>query len=100
MSNLLQSNDHVGWVSEPVVRGTASLLFSCTSTIAICTWTALRLDVPRKALKRPFLRKLQVLASALLAPELIIMIAFVQWRVARALTKEMRTFKVGTILHL
>lgn len=99
MANVTQSYAHVGWVSEPRVRGTASLLFSCTSTIAICTWTALHLDVPRKALKRPFLRKLQVLAPALLAPELIIMIAFVEWHVARALTKEMHIFKVGTTLH-
>ena len=98
MANATQSRAHVRWVSEPRVRGTASLLSSCISTIALCTWTALHLDVPDKGVKRTYLRKLRYLALALLAPELITMTAFVDWYVTRALTKEMHTFKVGTTL--
>ena len=34
------------WVSEPPVRGTWTLVYSCVFTIGLCIWEALHLNVP------------------------------------------------------
>jgi hypothetical protein len=36
-----------GWVPEPSVRGTKSLLWSCFATMLICTWSAIHPNIPR-----------------------------------------------------
>ena len=94
MANATQNHAHVGWVPEPIVRGTTSLVFSCISTIAICTWTALHLDVPTDPLKSLFRYKLIIWVLVLLAPEVFPMAAFEDWHDAHALTKKMRAYKV------
>ena len=62
-----------GSVAEPDGRGTYSLFWSCFSTIVVCTWSALHLDVPRKhGTWCLFRRKIGWTLIAVLAPEYII----------------------------
>ena len=37
-----------GWVSSPDNRGTVDILWSCASTIFVCTWVMLHLNVPSR----------------------------------------------------
>ncbi|KAF2650631.1 hypothetical protein K491DRAFT_638730, partial [Lophiostoma macrostomum CBS 122681] len=99
MATTPYDNGIVGWVTEPTTRGTASLLFSCVSTILICTWSALHLDVPLRqdaSAISLFLRKVVYLIFALLAPEMVALIAFWDWAGTRKLTEDMRTHVVGS----
>ena len=81
-----------GWRSEPDFRGTYTILASCLSTLFICTWSALHLDIPEHG--RPwysrFLQKLGWFVAGLLAPEFLLLMAFIQYMAARALTKAMQ----------
>jgi len=36
------------WVQEPNVRGTSAILIFCFSTLIICAWSALHLDIPQR----------------------------------------------------
>jgi hypothetical protein len=69
----------VGWVAGPHTRGTMSLLLSCLTTIFLCTWTVLHLDVPRNDEKRTMLamfgRKAIWMVLAAIAPEILVSFA-------------------------
>ena len=83
-------NDTVvhGWVDEPDGRGTWSILWSCLATIFICTWSVLHLDVPTKhGVWYSFHRKVRWVLLVLLAPELMVCIAFDKFFTARFLLK-------------
>ena len=62
-----------GRVREPSGRGTWSILWSCLSTIFICTWAVLHLDVPKPEHSRHYLylRKTVSMLIAMIAPEFI-----------------------------
>lgn len=59
---------------EPSGRGTWSILWSCVSTIFICTWTVLHLNVPTPGHSRGYLqfRKIAWVFLALVAPEYLL----------------------------
>jgi len=42
----------VGWVPEPEGRGTVGLLWTCLSTLFICVWASLHLNVPPRGKSR------------------------------------------------
>jgi hypothetical protein len=77
----------VGWVAGPHTRGTMSLLLSCLTTIFLCTWTVLHLDVPRNDEKRTmvamFRRKAIWMVVAAIAPEIVVSIAVGEYLEAR-----------------
>jgi hypothetical protein len=90
---MTQGFNNVGWTSEPITRGTASLLFNCISTTLICTWSALHLNVPaegRSAIST-LVTKIRLFSLAIVvAPEYFVACAIREWRAARTLTKRMR----------
>lgn len=78
------------WHSEPGTRGTFALLSSCLSTLFLCVWTAVHLNLPqykRKHLQK--WRKLQWLLIAAFAPEIVAWNAWEQRRQVKALTQAM-----------
>jgi hypothetical protein len=94
-----QDPNNVGWVSEPVTRGTSSLLYTCISTTIICTWSALHLNVPREGLStgRVLFYKIVGFMLAIIAPELFVTVAGSKWLDAHKLSKIMaEIFPVGT----
>jgi hypothetical protein len=86
-----QNPSDVGWVSEPVTRGTSSLLYTCISTTIICTWSALHLDVPGEGLSAGYVlgAKIALFIGAIIAPEYFVVCAVLEWGVAYGLSKTM-----------
>ena len=63
-----------GWVREPTGRGTCSILWSCLSTIFICTWVVLHPDVPKPDQKSWYHRALKIasMLGTMIAPEYLV----------------------------
>ena len=64
---------YVGYVSGPSGRGTLSLVVSCLSTLIICVWTALHLNVPppRNNMVQKLLRFIKCVSLGVCFPELV-----------------------------
>jgi hypothetical protein len=79
------------WVDPPTGRGTWSILGSCLSTLGLCVWKSLHLNVP--AMDEPdwrkYLRKLKWVVITLVAPEIVVFAGFEQWLTARQLLKRL-----------
>lgn len=78
----------VVWQDEPDFRGTYTILTSCMSTLLLCVWSALHLDIPGQGeskLKR-HMGKTGWLITGLLAPELLLWVAFQELQAASSLT--------------
>lgn len=78
-----------GWVPQPKGRGTLSIVFSSTITLALCVWTAIHLDiVPKSTPLKRFRRKLAWMFTGIFAPEALFVIAMTQWMAAKSVNKE------------
>ncbi|KAI3319255.1 hypothetical protein HD806DRAFT_525570 [Xylariaceae sp. AK1471] len=74
-----------GWVPGPDTRGTANIIYSSLSTIWLCTWTCLCLNVPsRETCGWRFLGyKFRWQLFAVLFPEVLVATAAEQWMSAK-----------------
>lgn len=84
------NNTSVTWYPEPRGRGTFNVLSTCLTTMILCVWTAVHLNIPEHngGMKQSFLRKPGWLLMALLAPEIVAFNAWQQRRIARELTND------------
>jgi hypothetical protein len=75
------------WHPEPRGRGTFNILSTCLTTMILCVWTAVHLNIPEHngGTRQKFLRKPGWLLLALLAPEIVVWNAWEQRKVAREL---------------
>jgi hypothetical protein len=89
------NSDTVGFVKEENQRDTISLLISCFATLFLCVYSAVHLNVPRKAERnyRKLLRELQWCVLGLFAPELKLYTAWRQLASARQLRLEVEQTK-------
>jgi hypothetical protein len=91
------------WKAESTTRGTLSILISCISTLVLCVWSAVHLNIPEQPNERerpylrkakwlklpkphksvPFIRKACWLVFGLLAPELVVFTAWYQHEKAK-----------------
>ena len=78
-------SDLCGWVSGPDTRGTLGIIYSSLSTIWLCTWTSLCLNIPDSAARgwRFQLYKFRWQLFAILFPEVLVATAAEQWVSAR-----------------
>ena len=86
--------DRVGFVAnQNCGRGTISLLLQCFSTIVLCVYTSLHLNVPRKTLGfwASLRRKSIAIVVCVLAPELFTLFAIRQRLDAKRLTTLVKT---------
>lgn len=60
-------------------RTLPSIVYGCLSTVFLCTWTALHLNVPREPKKPNPLRRVWTMLGALLGPEVVFAFAFGDW---------------------
>ncbi|KAI9771735.1 MAG: hypothetical protein M1839_002749 [Geoglossum umbratile] len=83
--------DRRGWVGQPDERGTLDIIWSCVSTLIICLWTMLHLNVPASCDKSwaMFWRKARWMLLGLLAPELPMVFACGQWASAQRSVAQM-----------
>ena len=74
-----------GFMPEPDGRGTFAVIWSCLFTWIICLWSVVQLNLP--AINDPkmlwYMRKIGCFCLGAVAPELVVTIAFTQWRDAR-----------------
>ncbi|EIM80021.1 uncharacterized protein STEHIDRAFT_68846 [Stereum hirsutum FP-91666 SS1] len=80
----------IAWYPEPSFRGTYSLLSSWVSTLLLCVLSAVHLDVPsvnHSKLHR-WATKFKWVAVGIFAPEWLSMIAWIEWKNARAMVIE------------
>ena len=83
------------WVPAPSGRGTYGLYSSCLTTLALCLYTAIYLNInPDHWKVRSFLWRPLWVVFATFGPELILWLAFDQWYTARLLYKQVN--KIGT----
>jgi hypothetical protein len=75
------------WHPEPRGRGTFNILSTCLTTMILCVWTTVHLNIPghNDGRRQRFLRKPGWLLLALLAPEIVAWNAWEQRQIARDL---------------
>ncbi|PSS31930.1 hypothetical protein PHLCEN_2v2311 [Hermanssonia centrifuga] len=78
---------YVTWEPEPTRRGTFNILSTCITTLAFCVWSSVHIDVVDNK-RNAFLQKLLWLFVGLLAPEILLIMAYSQRRLASKLTTE------------
>lgn len=81
-----------GWVEQPKGRGTLSILLSCITTIFLCSWSVLCLNIPDPGGRRwAFLRyKLRWQLFAIFFPEIVTSMAAEQWESANQSVQEFK----------
>ncbi len=98
----------VPWQQEPRARGTFRLVLSCLITLSLCVWTAIHLNIVRFTLQATILRLTQItqpkqhtsasghymrktrwVLIGLFAPEMVVYVAWRQYKSAALLTKAM-----------
>ncbi|KAL8783190.1 MAG: hypothetical protein Q9213_004819 [Squamulea squamosa] len=81
-----------GWVPKPKGRGTLNILLSCLTTIFLCSWSVLCLNIPEPGGGRwSFLKyKLRWQLFAIFFPEVLTSMAAEQWESAN---QSVQTFK-------
>lgn len=92
-----------GWVSEPSnSRGTFTILSSCITTLILCVYTAVHLNVPHHgdAEFRRWLRTTKWVILGILAPELVVFVAWRQYVSAVTLERAVKQIQTnGEILE-
>lgn len=74
-----------GWTPQPDGRGTMDILWSCTITMFLCSWSLLCMNMPgpRETRAQILWRKFSLTILGFLCPEILFAIAFSQWLSAR-----------------
>lgn len=86
---------YTAWHSEPNERGSFRLIIGCLITLSLCVWSAIHLNVPRRAEttgKKHWLwyalERTKWVSIGVLAPELVVYTAGRQWTSARLLAQK------------
>lgn len=99
-SNIPPPEGNAGWTQPPSARGTLDIIWSCLSTVFICCWLVVHLDVPSPQTSHwhRLRDRLLCLGFAALAPELILAVAIKDFLDAKACIKQLRSnLKAGPI---
>lgn len=92
-----------GWTPSPNGRGTADIIWSCTITMFLCSWSVLCLQVPSQTDTRLalFVRRWWLTALCVLGPEFTLQLALGQWSAARKSVRDFRDagFQDWSIKH-
>ncbi|KAI9865375.1 MAG: hypothetical protein M1813_002264 [Trichoglossum hirsutum] len=93
-----------GWVSQPNQRGTLDIIRSCLSTLFICLWVQLHLNVPasHEGLLRRSWQRFRWLDLGALVPEVLLLVAGGQWASAKRSVADMKGLRYEdgwTLVH-
>jgi len=92
-----------GWVPSPDTRGTMDIIWPCLSTLILCLFSMLHLNVPERdeGSTARLLRKLRWFLLSILAPELPMLFAFSQLSSARQSVRDMKALGIDswTVTH-
>lgn len=88
------TNDTIlsGWVDDPNGRGTFTIASSCVLTLSLCVYTAIHLNVRpyRKTELQSWIETTKWVLFGILAPELVVFVAWRQYASAMALDRIVR----------
>lgn len=86
-----------GWTPQPDGRGTLDILWSCSITMFLCSWSILCMNMPgpKESRMQILWRKTSLTALGILCPELIFEIAFSQWLSARQSIRDFNSSGFG-----
>ncbi|EKM55015.1 uncharacterized protein PHACADRAFT_208545 [Phanerochaete carnosa HHB-10118-sp] len=70
--------DAGSWYPSPASRGTWQIISTCISTLVICVWSAIHIDIPPNRRMRTFPEKARWLIVGLLGPDWLLYTAFYQ----------------------
>lgn len=91
--NTTALNDEIadGWVKSARSRGTADLLWSCITTLTLCVYTAIHLNIPRigGSRRKQHARKAKWTTIGIFAPEFVLFTAWQQFWSAKKLCTEL-----------
>ena len=77
----------IPWKDDPDFRGTSTILTSCVSTLLICVWSAIHLNIEGSTGWPRMARKMSWMVLGVIAPELLLLSAVCEYHAARRLTK-------------
>ncbi|KAI1392122.1 uncharacterized protein F4822DRAFT_425338 [Hypoxylon trugodes] len=90
----LQTAIAPAWVSSQNIRSTSDILWSCIVTLTACIYTALHLNIKVETNRgQRIILKVKWVMLALIAPEVVICMAFSQYLEARWLVRELNESK-------
>lgn len=97
-ANLTSISQRVGWVEDPNGRGTFGLVVSCLSTLLLCVYSAMHLNLPmyKESSARYIWRYFKWALIGILGPELVVWMAWRQYISAHTLRNEIRGMKAPT----
>jgi len=74
-----------GTMQGHTIRTRYNIIWSCMSTLFICTWVAIHPNIPpqNEGTIRSLIRRIKLMHYTLIVPELILIWAYKQWKVAR-----------------
>ena len=105
IQNLTDSTLVRGFVTADCGRGTIDILWSCLTAIFLSIWTVIHLPIPCFDIERPDNLRRKVVRSrivpsviALLAPEIILFVAFGEFIDAYAMRKELEKLSIDANL--
>ena len=81
-----------GWVDDPNGRGTFTIVSSCVLTLSLCVYTAIHLNVRhhRTTELQSWIETTKWVVFGILAPELVVFVAWRQYVSATALDRVVR----------
>ena len=91
-NNTQDANIRQGWTPPPDGRGTLNILWSCISTMVLCSWSILCMNIPgpQESKYEVLWRKLSLTALGVLCPEVVFTLAVGQWLSARRSVKDFK----------
>lgn len=93
----------LGWVAQPIQRGTLDILWSCLLVIFTSIWTLLHINLPASEDRYwpKVARKARWALFALFAPEMVSVSAANQWSSARISVEKMKGLGIDhwTVVH-
>lgn len=80
---------HSQFHHEPTTRGTVNIVTTCLSTLILCVWSAVHMNIPgtRDSSRIQIVRRVAWLLCALFAPEIVAFVAWGQRQQAKAILR-------------
>jgi hypothetical protein len=84
------TNETITWKADSDIRGSFSIISTCTITLALGVWSAVHLNLPGnpKSRSEAFLRRAGWIIYSLIAPEFLILVAWTQLKAAKRMQKK------------
>jgi len=90
-------NPDTGLCDCPNTRNVVEILWTCASTLILATWVSVHLNIPPKGASgfRLIVLRFGAMLATILAPEVTLQWASIEWRQAKKLTKKMVEMQAG-----